>query len=242
MSAPSLSLRGDLLMANAPLLRNLALDIPAGQCSCLLGPSGIGKSTIGRLIAGLPGSHQLRGTIGTSDGLPLAGRVAMVAQEGQLLPWANLLHNVTIGARLRGARPDKLRARALLAEVGLDGLEVRRPGQLSGGQRQRVALARALIEDCPVVVLDEAFSALDAATRLAMQDLASRVLSGRTVLLITQDPLEAVRMAYRGWLLGQTGQIPLSLPDVPTPRDYHAPAVQSAQAQLLARLHGMEPA
>lgn len=242
MTAPSVSLRGDLLIGDAPLLRNLRLDLPAGRWSCLLGPSGIGKSTIGRLIAGLPGPHRLVGTLVTGDAQPLAGRVAMVAQDGQLLPWASVLDNVTIGARLRGAAPDKARARSLLSEVGLHGLETRRPGQMSGGQRQRVALARTLIEDCPVVVLDEAFSALDAATRLAMQDLAARVLTGRTVLMITHDPLEAVRMADHGWLLGRNGHEPLDLPDTSIPRDYRCPRVQTAQAELLARLQEAEPA
>ncbi|SDX06083.1 ABC transporter ATP-binding protein [Roseicitreum antarcticum] len=242
MTAPGLTLCGDLTMAGAPLLRGLALSMPAGQWSCLLGPSGIGKSTIGRLIGGLPGAHGLTGSLRASDGQPLAGRVAMVAQDGQLLPWADLVGNVTIGARLRGTRPDLARARSLLADLGLRGLEGRRPGELSGGQRQRVALARALIEDCPVVVLDEAFSALDAATRLTMQDMAARVLAGRTVILITHDPLEAVRMAHCGWLLEKDATQPLHLPDTPTPRDYRAPAVQRAQADLLAQLHGMVPA
>ena len=242
MSAPGLSLQGDLWLDDAPLIRNLALDMPAGRWSCLLGPSGVGKTTVGRLVAGLPGPYRFAGRIAADDSDPVEGRVALMAQDGQLLPWASLLHNVTIGARLRGRRPAMARARTLLAEVGLTGMESRRPGSLSGGQRQRVALARTLIEDRPVVVLDEPFSALDAATRLAMQDLAARVLAGRTVLLITHDPLEAVRLADRAWLLGPDAAESLTLPATATPRGYGDASTLESQARLLARLRGMEPA
>lgn len=231
-----LKLRGDLWLGDAPLIRNLALDMQAGRWSCLLGPSGVGKSTIARLVAGLSGPYHLKGQLETGDGLPLKGRVALMAQGGQLLPWANLLANVTIGARLRGAPADRARARSLLAEVGLSGLERRRPGALSGGQRQRVGLARVLMEDAPVVVLDEPFSALDTVTRLAMQDLAARLLKGRTVLLITHDPLEALRLADHAWLLGPDGAAALNLPISAAPRDFRAPDLLTAQAELLARL------
>ncbi|WP_322893249.1 MULTISPECIES: ABC transporter ATP-binding protein [unclassified Yoonia] len=233
----ALCLQGDLWLGNACLIRNLALDLPARGWSCLLGRSGVGKSTIARLIAGLPGAYRLDGRLQPSDGLPLAGRVAMLAQDAPLLPWADLVQNVTIGARLRGQRPDKDRAHRLLAQVGLAGMESRRPAALSGGQRQRVALARILIEDCPVVVLDEPFSALDTVTRLAMQDLAAKLLVGRNVILITHDPLEAVRLSDRAWLLGPDGADRLDLPETETPRDYHATTTLAAQANLMARLH-----
>ncbi|MFN4131154.1 MAG: ABC transporter ATP-binding protein [Paracoccaceae bacterium] len=229
-------------MGGARLIRSLALDMPAGRWSCLLGPSGIGKSTIARLIAGLPGPYRLAGRLAAGDGLPLAGRVAMMAQDAQLLPWADLVHNVTIGARLRGTRPDTARARALLADVGLTGLESRRPAELSGGQCQRVALARTLIEDCPLVVMDEPFSALDTVTRLAMQDLAARLLAGQTVILITHDPLEAIRLSDRAWLLAPDGAEALALPDTPKTRDWRAPETLAAQAALLTRLHRPEDA
>ncbi len=242
MNAPALSLRGDLFMGDAPLIRDLALEMPAGGWSCLLGPSGVGKSTLGRLVAGLAGTQRLAGALAASDGVPLAGRVAMMAQEGQLLPWAGLVHNVTIGAHLRGERADAARARQLLADVGLAGMEGRRPASLSGGQRQRVVLARTLMEDCPVVVLDEPFSALDAATRLMMQDLAEKLLKGRTVILITHDPLEALRLADRAWLLGPEGAEALALPDASPPRSYAHPATLDMQARLLARLQAVEPA
>jgi len=234
----AISLHGDLSIGDTLLVRNLALDMPAGAWSCLLGPSGVGKSTIARLVADLPGPHRLCGQLEAGDGQLLAGRVAFLAQSGQLMPWADAMQNVTIGSRLRGAPPDKLRAQALLEQVGLAGLEHRRPCDLSGGQGQRVSLARVLMEDAPVVVLDEPFSALDTATRLAMQDLAARLLKGRTVLLITHDPLEALRLSDRAWLLGPDGSEMLSLPDGPAPRDFRAPALLAAHAALLTRLQG----
>ncbi|MFN4099178.1 MAG: ABC transporter ATP-binding protein [Pararhodobacter sp.] len=229
-----LRLKGDLWIGDQRLIRDLDLTLAGGVWSCLLGPSGVGKSTLARLISGLPGPYRLDEQAGS----PRPGEVALMAQDAQLLPWADLLRNVTIGARLRGERPDPARARALLAEVGLAGMESRRPEALSGGQRQRVALARVLMEDCPVVVLDEPFSALDTVTRLAMQDLAARVLKGRTVILITHDPLEAVRLSDRAWLLGPDGSTPLPLPASQPPRDFRAAQTLAAQAALLSLLHG----
>jgi len=236
MNAPGLSLCGDLWIGGARLIAGLRLDCPAGRWTCLLGPSGVGKSTIGRLVAGLPGPFRLDGVLAARDGAPLAGRVAAMAQDCQLLPWASVESNVVLGARLRGERPDRARARRLLADLGLGGMERRRPGALSGGQRQRVALARTLIEDRPLVVLDEPCSALDAATRLAMQDLAARTLAGRTVLLITHDPLEAARLADRAFLLGPDGAEALALPAAPAPRGFADARTLSAQAALLSRL------
>ena len=234
--APALSITGDLWLGGARLSRGLALDCPAGAWTGLLGASGAGKSTLGRLIAGLPTPARLTGGVTADDGRPLAGRVAVMGQGDQLLPWAGAAANVALGARLRGDRPDWGRVRDLLARVGLAGMERRRPATLSGGQRQRVTLARTLIEDRPVVVLDEPFSALDAATRAAMQELAARLLAGRTVILITHDPLEAARLAHRAHLLGPEGVERLDLPRTAPPRPVEAPETLAAQGALLARL------
>ena len=236
MTAPALHIAGNLRLGAETLCPALALDCPAGGWACLRGPAGAGKSTLARLLAGLPGPARREGTIRAGDGLPLAGRVALMAQTDQLLPWADVLGNVTLGARLRGERPDRARARALLARVGLSGFDSRRPATLSGGQRQRVALARTLMEDKPVVVLDEPFSALDAANRAMMQDLAADVLRGRSVILITHDPLEAARLADRGWLMGPEGVAALDLPATAPPRPLDAPETPAAQAARSRRL------
>ena len=234
--APALAITGDLRLGDRCLARGLALECPAGAWTCLLGTSGAGKSTLGRLIAGLSTPARLSGGIVAGDGAPLTGRVAMMGQRDQLLAWAGAAANVALGARLRGARADRGRVRNLLERVGLGGLDDRRPGTLSGGQRQRVALARTLVEDRPVVVLDEPFSALDAATRAAMQDLAARLLAGRTVILITHDPLEAARLAHHACLLGPAGAESLALPETAPPRPVEAPETLAAQGAIFSRL------
>ncbi|MFN3275061.1 MAG: ATP-binding cassette domain-containing protein [Paracoccus sp. (in: a-proteobacteria)] len=226
-----MGIRGELWLGDTPLARGLEIDCVPGGWTCLMGASGVGKSTLGRIVAGLPVAARLEGTVSV-----LAGQVTLMGQEDQLLPWASALANVTIGARLRGEVADTARARDLLAGLGLAGLEDRRPAALSGGQRQRVALARTLIEDASVVVLDEPFSALDAATRAAMQDLAAGLLAGRTVILITHDPLEAARLGDRAFLIAPSGSRPLPLPASPAPRPLAAPEVLAAQAALFAAL------
>jgi putative hydroxymethylpyrimidine transport system ATP-binding protein len=236
MTAPALHITGDLRLGAQTLCPGLNLACPAGQWSVLLGPSGVGKSTLARLIAGLPCPARLTGAITAGDGHPLEGRVTLMAQSDQLLPWASVLDNITLGARLRATRPDRARAMELLTRLGLEGCATRRPATLSGGQRQRVALARSLIEDRPVVVMDEPFSALDAATRAAMQDLTARLLAGRTVILITHDPLEAARLAHHAHLMQPQGLQPLPLPASPPPRALSDPQTLRAQADLYARL------
>jgi len=173
--------------------------------TCLLGPSGVGKSTLLRLLAGLETHGQFDGRIEMADAQPLAGRVAYMAQADLLMPWLDVAGNVTLGARLRGETPDLDRARALIAAVGLEPHSHKYPRALSGGMRQRVALARTLMEDKPFVFLDEPFSALDARTRAEMQELAFQLLDGRTVLLVTHDPAEAARLGERIAILDETG-------------------------------------
>jgi putative hydroxymethylpyrimidine transport system ATP-binding protein len=187
--------RASLRYAGVLLFRDLDFALPGSSWTCLLGPSGVGKSSLLRLIAGLaPLDH---GDVICSDGAPLAGRLAWMGQQDNLLPWLSVQGNVTLGARLRGEPVDRAKARGLLARVGLERQVDRLPATLSGGQRQRAALARTLMEDRPVVLMDEPFSALDAITRTRLQALAATLLAGRTVLLVTHDPLEALRLGHR---------------------------------------------
>merc|ERR1711969_420429 len=156
------------------------MTLAAGAWTCLLGPSGVGKSTVLRLLLGLETGGAFDGTITASDGQPLAGRISYMAQSDLLLPWLTVIENIMIGDRLRGTTPDRDRASAMLARVGLQDHAHKKPAALSGGMRQRAALARTLLEDRAVVFLEEPFSALDAGTRAAMQELAAELLHGRT--------------------------------------------------------------
>ena len=236
MIVPGVEVSGRASIDGAPLFGPIRLALAAGQWTCVLGPSGVGKSTILRLIAELPTGVSFDGRIRATDGAPMAGRIAYMAQSDLLLPWLDVLGNVLVGARLRGERPDALRARDLVARVGLAGREAERPRHLSGGERQRVALARTLMEDRPVVLLDEPFSALDARTRAEMQTLAAGLLAGRTVLLVTHDPPEAARLGHRILVLTETGLAEVPPPPAPPVRPVGDPETFAAQTALYRAL------
>jgi putative hydroxymethylpyrimidine transport system ATP-binding protein len=225
-----------LRYAGALLFRDLNFTLPGGSWTCLLGPSGVGKSSLLRLIAGLAPLDQ--GKVSCSDGRPLAGRLAWMGQQDDLLPWLSVRGNVTLGARLRGEPAEREKARDLLARVGLERQSDQLPATLSGGQRQRAALARTLMEERPVVLMDEPFSALDAITRARLQALAARLLGGRTVLLVTHDPLEALRLGHRIQVMtGHPARIEGVIePEGAPPRDLHDPALLARHGELLAWL------
>ena len=241
--APGISLSGvSLRYEGTYLFKQLDLRLPAGQCSALLGPSGVGKSNLLRLIAGLqpiePGG---RVSIADNEVQPAgktSPKIAYMAQQDLLLPWLDALGNVTLGARLRHERPDHVRARDLLHQVGLADYQHALPATLSGGMRQRVALARTLMEDRPIILMDEPFSALDAITRLRLQELAAKLLSGRTILLVSHDPLEALRISQRIFIMaGRPARLSeATIPSGETPRDPAEAALLHHHAELLRRL------
>ena len=230
---------GRLIFGGKPVFEGLDLDIAAGRTTCLLGPSGVGKSSLLRLIAGISpeaGAERLA----ASDGGPIAGRMAFMDQRDLLLPWLNVRDNITLGARLRGERADRRGAESMLEKVGLAGEADALPATLSGGMRQRAALARTLMEDRPLVLMDEPFSAVDALTRLRLQDLAAQLLAGRTTLLVTHDPMEALRLGHRILVLsGSPARMgePLEPAGTP-PRPANDPALHGQAAQILLDLAG----
>ncbi|MFH8368924.1 ABC transporter ATP-binding protein [Streptomyces sp. NPDC018031] len=183
-------------------LRGIDLALPRGSFTAVMGPSGSGKSTFLQCAAGLDrpseGVVRLGGTeiTGMSENKLTAlrrGRLGFVFQSFNLLPSLTVEQNVLLPMRLAGARPDRARAREVLAQVGLDQHARRRPGQLSGGQQQRVAIARALVTRPDVVFADEPTGALDTGTAAEVLTLLRRAVDemGATVTMVTHDPTAA---------------------------------------------------
>ncbi|KHJ67222.1 ABC transporter ATPase [Pantoea rodasii] len=215
-----------------PLCERLNLSLRGGKTTVFLGRSGIGKSTLLRLVAGL-----LQPEHGTVEGV--SGKVAWMGQQDLLYPWLTVLENVMLSARLNGEKPDRARALALLEQVKLSEVANAPPSQLSGGMRQRVALARTLYAQREVVLMDEPFATLDVMTKLSLQTLTATLLKGKTVLLVTHDPLEACRMADDIVLLN--GQPLMTeawpVPGGEAPRALDDPGLLQAQGKLFSRLN-----
>jgi len=224
------------------LFDGVDMNLAEGGWTCLLGKSGVGKSSLLRLIAGLENDAR-------ADAMAIAGvaesggNIAYMAQQDLLMPWLTLAENVAIGERLRGGPKGSglERARDLLGRVGLAQETNFYPDACSGGMRQRAALARTLLEDRPVVLMDEPFSAVDAITRLELQDLAAEILSGRTVLLVTHDPLEALRLGNRIFVMSGRPAALTQLDPLPpgaTPRRIDGDGMAAAQAAILNLIGG----
>lgn len=225
------------------IFRSLNFSVKGGQWTCLIGPSGCGKSTLLRLISGIL-RKRLSGSIHFSNGKNYKGLTAWMSQKDLLFPWLSIVDNVCLGARLRGEMTAKkrLKAMSLLEDAGLGEYANVLPSSLSGGMRQRVALLRTLMEERSVILMDEPFSALDALTRLKLQDLAARLVEGATVLMVTHDPLEALRLGHRIYVMtGRPAKLSDALipPGLP-PRNPGDSAIISMQATLLERLEGRD--
>lgn len=188
------------------VLKDITLDVVPGEVLAILGPSGSGKSTLLRAASGL--DAPTRGTV-LIDGTPVNGiddRCAVAFQEPRLLPWQNIHKNVELGLPQGTPKAEaQERVRRLLELVELDDYAHLRPREVSGGMAQRTSLARALARRPGVLLLDEPFGALDALTRLKMQDLLLQVHEAHptTVLLVTHDVDEALQLADRIVVLGR---------------------------------------
>ncbi len=183
------------------VLDDISLTLKKGEFVVLLGPSGCGKSTILNLVAGFTrpdkGTVKAAGKKVTQPG-PDRG---MIFQQANLFPWLSVLENVTFGPRLGKYNKEDVNNQAInwLSRVGLKGFEHHAPWQLSGGMKQRVALARAWLPEPDVLLLDEPFGALDAQTRLMMQELLrdAWLKTETTLLFVTHDVEEALFLADR---------------------------------------------
>lgn len=183
------------------VLEDISLSLNKGEFVVLLGPSGCGKSTILNLVAGFTQPDRGRVAAGGKPVHAPGPDRGMIFQQPNLFPWLSVLENVTFGPRLGKYRKQETNARALdwLGRVGLKGFEHHAPWQLSGGMKQRVALARAWLPGPEVLLLDEPFGALDAQTRLMMQELLREawLSTGTTLLFVTHDVEEALFLADR---------------------------------------------
>lgn len=224
-------------------LQDISFEVKPGEFVVLLGPSGCGKSTLLYLLAGL--EEATRGEL-LSEGRPIVGTSperGMIFQEAALFPWLNIRDNVAYGLALqgmaKGQREDK--AMELLARVGLNGFELKRPSELSGGMRQRAAMARALALKPKVLMMDEPFAALDIQTRAKMQAYLLQLWreSGASMLLVTHSIEEAIGLADRIVVFtARPGRIkeivPVDLPRPRNPRDAAFHALHDRLAELLA--------
>jgi len=223
-------------------LDTISLSVAAGELVSVVGPSGCGKSTLLRLIAGLdsPDSGEL--WVGAEAITAPSAERGLVFQDPNLFPWLTVTGNIEAGlvARrvLREKRPE---VDAFMHLVGLDGFGSAYPHHLSGGMAQRVALARALINHPKVLLLDEPLGALDAFTRMRMQDEVLRLWEdrGTTMLLVTHDIDEAIYMSDRIVLMtprpGRIDQI-ISV-DLPRPRQRNSAEFLRLRGQILELLH-----
>ncbi len=212
-----------------PVLQGVSLQVRSGEFVALAGPSGCGKTTLLNLCAGLvdlPAGQQLK----VAGEAPVLGsqRVAYMLARDSLFPWLSALDNAAFGLKVRGVPLAQARetAAAMLKRVGLGGSEHKLPKALSHGMRQRVALARTFAMPSPLLLMDEPFGALDAQTRLQLQDLLLQLCQEgeRTVLFVTHDLSEAVALADRVVVMSsRPGRIVADVPvRLPRPRSIRA--------------------
>lgn len=206
-----------------PVLQDFDLSVRRGDFTAIVGPSGVGKSTLLRVVAGLvpPGSGTVR-VSSPSD--PTRRTVSLIFQDARLMPWRRVVGNVEFGLEGLSLSAGERRSRALAALdlVGLAEFAERWPRELSGGQRQRIGIARALAVEPTLLLMDEPFGALDAITRHQLQDELLRIwkVTGASILFVTHDLDEATYLADQVVLLGGRPARALNVfgIDVPRPR------------------------
>lgn len=234
MNQPLLDIRVERkTFADTPVLQNVHMQLARREVVSLLGPSGCGKSTLLRIVAGL--EREFRGDLQRSAE---GEQVAYVFQEPRLMPWLTVAENIGFAD---DRHYDREQVARLIREVGLDGFADALPKQLSGGMAQRVAIARGLYSRPQVLLLDEPFSAVDAFTRMKLQDLLLELAHnhGIALLLVTHDIDEALYLGDRVLVMGsRPSSVRQELVvDLPRPRDRRDPALAAFKAEALTELH-----
>ena len=226
------------------VLDDIQLTVGEGEFVSIIGPSGCGKSTLLNIVAGLDSPDSGTVTFEGNPGVSALGRVGYMQQKDLLLPWRTVLDNAILGLELGGMPRRQARRRALeLTEIfGLKGYESQYPYALSGGMKQRAAFLRTMLMDQDVVLLDEPFGALDALTRVQMQEWLLQLWDSlrKTIILITHDMDEAILLSDRVYVLSpRPGRITMVLEvDLPRPRSYEQ-VTETSFARLKSRL--LEP-
>jgi putative hydroxymethylpyrimidine transport system ATP-binding protein len=222
------------------LFNNLNFDILENTSSALLGTSGVGKSTLLRCIADLEIENTTSGKIVLKEGT----NIAWLSQENSLYPWLSILDNVQLYHNLKGTKTKKTleKAKQLLSQVNMSKHCDKKTYELSGGQKQRVALARTLMQEANLILMDEPFSALDAITKIQLQDLTCDLLKDKTVVLVTHDPQEAIKLANHIYILKNQ---PVTIEEVATlqgtlPHQLSNETLWNLQEELIAKLKGSE--
>ncbi|WP_274364586.1 ABC transporter ATP-binding protein [Paenibacillus thermotolerans] len=227
------------------VLKHIDIKVEKGEFAAIVGPSGCGKSTALRMFAGLETASDGQVLV---DGKPIAGPAPermMIFQEHALYPWSTVEDNVGLGMELAGVgrKERSERVNAVLEKVNLAGFNRYYPSQLSGGMRQRVAIARALVMDPDVLLLDEPYGALDAMTRLTMQNELLRLWegSGKTMLLITHDIDEALYLADKIYVMSaRPGQVIRTIDlTLPRPRNRNGAEFVALRHEIMSLL-GLE--
>ena len=196
---PKVSVTGlSIAFGETRALERVSLTVNDGEFVSIVGPSGCGKSTMLNVIAGLLAPSEGGTSVAGIEGNGAGSRIGYMFQKDTLLPWATALDNICLPMDVKGAR-DWHKARALMQLVDLTGFEAHYPRQLSGGMRKRVQLARLLAQDPEVLLMDEPFGALDAQTRLIIQEEFLKIWERqrKTVLFVTHDLQEAIALSDR---------------------------------------------
>lgn len=228
------------------VLDGISFGVDAGEFVSVIGPSGSGKSTIFNVLAGLEAPTSGSASVGAQAQSLGEVHSAYMPQKDLLFPWRSILDNTILGLQVQGIgkKEARERARAHFPAFGLAGFENARPSQLSGGMRQRAAMLRTVVQDKPVLLLDEPFGALDSLTRTDMQTWLQEVWQRYrwTVLMITHDIREAIYLSDRVVVLSSRPATVRTVVDVPLPRPRElavitSPEFTDVERRLLDVLH-----